>query len=456
MEQGMKNELFDSMPIPKAVIRLAIPTVLSSLVMILYSMADTYFVSMLNDPIQNAAVTLASPLLLAFNAVNNLFGVGASSLISRSLGVNDRKEARHSSTFGIYGAVFAGLLISVFSFSQQGIVLGLLGTSAETMESTNSYLFWTVYLGAVPSILNVVLAHIVRAEGASLHASLGTMTGCVLNIVLDPVFILPEGMDLGAAGAGMATFLSNCAACLYFFLLIFYKRKQTCICMDPRELRLSRRIVLGVCGIGVPSALQNLLNVIGAALLNNFAAAYGADVVAAMGIANKIYTVPLQISLGFAQGVMPMIGYNYASGNDQRWKKTFWFTLDFSIIAMTLVSAAFFFWSDEIVRRFIANQEIIAYGGYFLQIMSLALPFLCLDFIAVIIFQACGLGKQALFFAILRKALLEIPALILLNKMLLFYGLPWAQVVAEVGMAIAAVVLLRRIFKNSKNHSLSV
>ena len=175
------------MPIPKAVMQLAIPTVISSLVMVIYNLADTYFVGMLNDPIQNAAVTLAAPVLLAFNAINNLFGVGSSSMMSRALGSKDMDTVYKSSAFGFYCALFSGLLFSVLYTVFSAPLLVVLGANAETAQATGGYLMWTVSFGAAPAILNVVMAYLVRAEGASLHASIGTMSGCLLNILLDPI-----------------------------------------------------------------------------------------------------------------------------------------------------------------------------------------------------------------------------------------------------------------------------
>ena len=226
-----KLELFETAPIPKAVMKLCIPTVLSSLVMVLYNLADTYFVGMLNDPVQNAAVTLAAPVLLAFNAVNNLFGVGASSMMSRALGSKDYETVRRSSAFGFYCSTICGLLFSLLATIFMSPLLAMLGADSVTQGATADYMFWTVSLGAAPSILNVVMAYLVRAEGASLHASIGTMSGCLLNIILDPVFIMPWGLNMGAAGAGCATFLSNCVACLYFAVLLLKKTgEHLCLC----------------------------------------------------------------------------------------------------------------------------------------------------------------------------------------------------------------------------------
>ena len=447
MEDQQKLVLFEQTPIPRAVMQLAVPTILSSLVMVLYNLADTYFVGMLNDPIENAAVTLAAPVLLAFNAVNNLFGVGSSSMMSRALGRRDYDTVYRSSAFGFYCAVFFGILFSVgFTvFKEQFLVI--LGASAETSVQTAGYLEWTVTFGATPAILNVVMAYLVRSEGSALHASIGTMSGCLLNIVLDPFFILPWGLNMGAEGAGLATFLSNCVACLYFFVLLFVKRGKTYVCINPKMFRLDKAIVIGVCGVGIPASIQNLLNVTGMTVLNNFTSAFGSDAVAAMGIIQKINQVPLYISLGLSQGIMPLISYNYASGNIKRMKGTLTFSIKVALTFITTVSVCYFLGADVMVRLFMKNESIIAYGSRFLRGFCLGLPFLCMDFIAVAVFQATGLGKYAFLFAVLRKIVLEIPALYILNQLFPLYGLAYAQLTAELILSAAAVIVLVRLFK---------
>ena len=170
MDNAKKTSLFEQTPVPKAVMQLAIPTILSSLVMVLYNLADTYFVGMLNDPVENAAVTLASPVLLAFNAINNLFGVGSSSMMSRALGRKDYDTVYRSSAFGFYCSVFCGLLFSLLCVLFSNPLLRLLGADSNTTDATAGYMLWTVYIGATPAILNVVMAYLVRAEGAALHA----------------------------------------------------------------------------------------------------------------------------------------------------------------------------------------------------------------------------------------------------------------------------------------------
>ena len=449
-QANSKTELFESMPIPKAVMQLSIPIVLSSLVSIVYNLADTFFVGMLNDPIQNAAVTLVYPVMLAFNAVNNLFGVGTSSMMSRALGSGDHEKVRKCSVFGFYGALFSGLLFSLVCTVLRTPLLHLLGADSSTLDVTGNYMFWTVCCGAMPAILNVVQGYMVRSEGASLHASIGTMSGCILNILLDPIFILPWGLNMGAAGVGLATFLSNCFACGYFLVLARVKRGKTFVCMDIRKLKtVTKDIVLGIFGVGIPASIQNLLNVVGSTILNNFTAAYGASAVAAMGVAQKLNMIPMQMGMGFSQGIMPLVSYNYASGNSKRMKRSILFAAGIVVPFMLTVTAFYYFGAPTLIRLFMDNAEIVDYGSRFLRGMCLASTFLCVDFLAVGVFQSLGMGRNALIFAVLRKVVLEIPLLFLMNAAWPLYGLPYAQVIAEVILAAAAVVMLRRIFRQA-------
>lgn len=447
MEDEKKTRLFETVSIPRAVMTLSVPTMISALVMVIYNLADTYFVGMLNDSVQNSAVTLAAPVLLAFNAVNNLFGVGSSSMMSRGLGRKDYDTVYRSSAFGFYCALFCGILFGAFCTIFKTPLLKVLGADEITAAATGGYLKWTVSCGAVPAILNVVIAYLVRAEGSSLHASIGTMSGCLLNIILDPLFILPQFLNMGAAGAGLATFLSNCAACLYFFVLLFVKRGKTYVCIKPTMFGFKRTVMLGVFAVGIPAAIQNLLNVTGMTVLNNFTSGFGSDAVAAMGISYKINMVPMQISMGLGQGIMPLVSYNYASGNVKRMEKAITFTIKISMIAMISVAALYFVFAGGLISLFMESETVVAYGKSFLRGMCLGIPFLALDFLAVGVFQACGMGKKSLLFAILRKIVLEIPALFILNYFFPLYGLAYAQMTAEIILAAAAIVVLTRIFR---------
>lgn len=208
---------------------------------------------------------------------------------------------------------------------------------------------------------------------------------------------------------------------------------------------------MGICSVGIPAAIQNLLNVTGMTVLNNFTSSYGSDAVAAMGIAQKVNMVPLYFALGLSQGIMPLISYNYASGNVKRMKNTLSFTVKISLSFMVMVSVFYYFGAGFLTSLFMKNDAIISYGTRFLHGLCIGLPFLCMDFLAVGVFQACGMGKKAFVFALLRKIILEIPALYILNWLIPLYGLAYAQFTAEVILAVAAVITLLGIFRRLEN-----
>lgn len=450
MEHTKKEEIFETYSVPKAVATLSVPTILSSLVMVIYSLADTYFVGLLNDPIQSSAVTLAAPVLLAFNAINNLFGIGGSSMMSRALGRKDYDTLRRSSSFSFYGALIFGGLFGLLCTVFRAPLLTMLGADASTAVSTGQYLNWTVTFGSIPAILNVVMAYMIRSEGSAMHASIGTMSGCLLNIVLDPIFVLPFGLNMGAAGAALATFISNCVALIYFLAYLFVNKRNTYVCISPRAFSLKKDVLSGVFAVGIPASIQNLLNVIGMTILNNFASPFGTQALAAMGISSRINMFPMYIFLGLSQAIMPLVSYNYASGNIQRMKESLYFTRRIAVLLCLAITSVFLLFPEPLVRIFINDAGTIAYGAEFLKGLCLALPFMCIDFIAVNTFQAVGMGKESLIFAILRKIVLEIPALVILNALFPLYGLAYAQAIAEFILAIAGTIVLARFIKKQE------
>ena len=443
--QNTNEKLFEETPVPQAVQTMMIPTIIGALVTVLYSLADTLFVGMMNDQIQNAAVALAAPALLAFNAVINLFGIGSSSMMSRALGRGDLKTVCASASLGFYGTVVRGARLSALCYIFMQPFVVLLGGDINTAAATTAYMNWAVVCGAIPTILNVVMGYMVRAEGASLHASIGTMSGCILNMILDPFFILPWGLGMGAAGAGLATFLSNCFACCYFFVLLMVRKKKTNINLNPKYLSLTKEIVFGVMEVGIPAAIQNLLNVTGMTILNNFVAGYGSSAVAAVGIAQKVYMVPIQVALGGTQGVMPLVGYSYASKNKQRFEETIQTVMKLLVPCMVLIMILCWIFAPSLIRLFMKNEEVITYGAMFLRGFCMCMPFMLVDFLAVSVFESVGMGKTALVFAILRKIVFEIPAIVILNKIFQASGITYAGFVSEFILSIFAVILLRRI-----------
>ena len=267
--------------------------------MVLYNLADTYFVGMLNDPIQNAAVTLAAPVLLAFNAVNNLFGVGSSSMMSRAMDAGITRR---------YTEVPPLVLLRCFQWNPvfpplygiSAAVAESSGVSSETSGATAAYLNGQS-CGELPPPSECGNGISGAGGGSALHASVGTMSGCLLNIVLDPVFVLPWGLTYGGGGRRTG-YLPVQLRGMYLFLCAAVCETGKDVCVHQAQMfSLKKEIVTGVCGVGIPASIQNLLNVTGMTVLNNFTSGFGSDAVAAMGISQKINTVPMNISMGLSR-----------------------------------------------------------------------------------------------------------------------------------------------------------
>lgn len=444
-QRSNKTELFERMPVTKAIFKLTIPMIISSIISIIYNLADTYFVGMMNDPLQNAAVTLVGPAMVLFYGVTNLFGIGASSLMSRKLGEKQYDAVQRASATGLYMGLFCALFISAVTLIFNSSVLTILGSSEITHDVTKQYLFWTVGLGAVPGIMNILFSFIIRAEGRSMQASIGAISGCLLNIILDPFFILPFGLNMGAAGAGLATFISNCIAFLYYLILLVVIRKNTFVSINPKYFTPKAYVLSDIFIVGFPGVIQNLLNVISMTIMNNMASGYGTDLIASMGIVGKINQIPIQVIFGFSQGIMPLIGYNFACKNIPRVKETIRkeFVVILGLLAVIMIS--FIGFSNQIVRAFLNNDNIVTIGSRFLIGATLSLPFMSVDFITVGISQSFGMGKVALFFSILRKLCFEIPFIFIFARVFGMYGLAFPAVGAEVLMCITALFVLKKL-----------
>jgi len=447
MQKTDKAYLFEEMPVMKAIFKLSVPVIISSVISIVYNLSDTYFVGMLNEPVQNAAVTLVAPAMVLFFAVTNLFGIGSSSLMSRKLGEKKFEDVKRAGATGLYLGLFCAFMISAVTLIFNPFVLHILGTSDITYAVTKQYLFWTVGLGAVPGIMNILFSFILRAEGRSIQASVGAVSGCILNIILDPFFILPFGLNMGAAGAGFATFISNTFACLYFLVLLFIIRKKTYVSVNPKYISFKPEILKDIFVVGIPGVFQNILNVIGMTILNNLAAGYGTDVVASMGIVGKINQIPIQVIFGFSQGIMPLIGYNFACKNTARVKETI--RKEFSIILglLALIIVVYVLGGKSIVRLFMDNDSIVEIGYRFMLGMALCMPFMSLDFVTVGISQSFGIGKIALAFSFIRKLFLEIPFIFLFSKLFGMYGLAFPAAGTEIIMSIIALIVLIKMIK---------
>ncbi len=429
----------------RSVLELALPAVISQIIMVVYNLADTYFVGRTDDPNKVAALTLCMPMMLLMTGMANLFGIGGSSMIARFLGRGDFNKAQRSSAFAIWCAVMLGFIYSLAVLVFCPTVLRLLGATDSTFKFAREYLTWVVIAGALPSILNALLAHLIRAEGNSRLASLGVSMGGVLNICLDPLFmfvLLPTGHE--TQGAAMATMLSNTAAAVLFAVHIIRHGKESVLTLDPRNVSLKDGIPSGVISIGIPSFLMTILSSFSNIVVNNLISAASSAAIAGMGIAKKINMLSFRVTTGITQGSLPLIVFNHSAGNYRRMKKSIaisaGISVGFAFICM-LVSRTF---GAQLVRLFIDNEETIAYRSSFIRIICFAMPLAAVSMSSMMMFQAAARKVESTALSVLRKGILDVPLMFILNRSLSVRGVAMATPIAEaLGVCICAVLLIR-------------
>ena len=442
-----RTEIFENTPIKKAVLLQIVPAIASQMIALLYNLADTYFVGLINDPVQTAAITVVSPCFVMLTAISNLFGVGGASAIARALGKKEPDRARQIASVSFWGGLVMGILFALLFWLLERPILTLCGAREETFAVVMAYAKWVVVIGGPWTVLNTLLANLVRAEGSARRAFVGVSLGGVLNIALDPLFVLPRFLGWGAAGAGIATAISNMAATVYFLCGIFRRRQDTVLSVAPGHLRHTRAHLGGILVIGFPSALQYALTVVAVAAQAKFVSAYPTEAVAALGIVKKIDQLPLYFSIGVANGLLPLLAYNHAAGNTARRSQAFRFgtltAVSFSLCCLIL----FEIFAEPLVGLFIKNPQTVAYGASFLRLMVTAMPMMSVCYPMIVQFQAMGKAGESLICSVLRKGVLDIPLLFIMDALLPLYGCMLVQPTVDSISLIVALLLYRRIRK---------
>lgn len=447
--QNRELEIFSTMPVKKAVISLAVPTVISQLITVVYNMADTFFIGQLNDPKQVAAATVVMPIFMFLTAFANLFGLGGSSLISRCLGIDEHEKAKNCASFCIWAGILISFLYGVMIVVFCPFILPILGANKDTWSYCYQYTFITIGIGAVPTVMNAELAHLIRAEGYSKEASIGVAFGGILNIILDPIFIL--GFHMEIKGAAIATMFSNICAMVYFFAFIYKIRKESVITPALKKFTLKNNIPIEVIAVGLPSFIMTFMSSLSNTTLNYLVASYSNEAIAGMGIAKKIDLIAFAIAQGMTQGTLPLIGYNYASKDTKRMKETIRTVLVYSLVVACIGAIVIYIGAVPITRCFIQDINTVHYGQKFLKIICLACPTTALNFMIITIFQATGKKFQPLILSFLRKGGLDIPLMILFHNISGVNGIAWATPIADwMAFVISAVMItfyMKKIIK---------
>lgn len=280
-------------------------------------------------------------------------------------------------------------------------------------------------------------------------ASFGVSFGGVLNINLDPFFVLPQFLNMGAAGAGLATAISNLAAAVFLLCYLVWS-KSTVLHLAVRELQATGTHLRTILSVGFPSALQYALTVVAVAAQSRFVSKYATEAIAALGIVKKIDMLPLYTAIGIATGLLPLLAYNYASGNQQRRQDAFRFGCTIAVGFSLLCVAAFESFAPQLTGIFIDDPVTVRYASQFLRRMVLAMPLMSLSYPMIIQFQAMGKARESLICSILRKGVLDIPLLFLMDAIFPLYGCMWVQPIVDTIALSAALILYKRLKDSEK------
>ena len=446
--------IFEEAPVAQAVFTMAIPTIITQLINIVYNFADAWYVGRTGSAAMMAALSVSLPIFIIIQALANLFGIGGASAISRALGRHDPKRARKILAFSLFGGLMAAILYGIVVFFARPVLIPLIGGNTDSYPYIYDYMFWTMVVGAVPTLGNALCGHLVRSIGAAKEAGFGMSMGGVLNIILDPIFmfvLLPRGMEV--TGAAIATCLSNTAALTYFIIYLYRHRDNPVFTFSPADFTVREGIPGEVFSIGTAAALQTTLAMVSNIFANKLVVEYGTAAVAGMGIAKKVNMIAFNTSLGLTQGVLPLIAYNYGARKFERMNKVIRFTTTVALSYTICCTIFFRVFARQLITFFISDPASVEFGTRFLSVIAFAAPLCALSFMANTIFQAAGKRRASFTLSIMRKGVVDIPAMYVFKMLLGLNGVTLATPFAEVTSAITAAVLYRKFRKDLEENS---
>lgn len=453
MEKEMQDkttEIFKNAPVPKAVIVNVVPSIVSMIMVLLYNLADTFFIGQTKDAYKVAAVSLATPAFMIFMAIGMLFGIGGTSLISRMLGEGRREKAKNTSAFCFWSGLSIGVIamILIWIFSEN--ICRLIGASDDTIGYTLEYVN-IVAFGVPFLIVANSFSNIIRAEGMPKTAMIGMIIGNMMNIVLDPIMIL--ALDWGVAGAALATVLGNVfAAGFYIFHLV---SKKTMLSINPKNYKVSDRICTGVLAIGIPASLNSMLMSISNILINNVMTRYGDMAVAGLGVAMKVNMIVVMLLIGLGTGIQPLLGYCYGAGNRKRYMSVLRFSLILAFCMSAVMTVVCYCGAGPLVTAFLDNQDAFVYGMSFSRIYILSGPVMGILFVLINAIQSTGAAIPSLILSVSRQGILYIPILAVFSQIfdearMVALAQPVTDYLAAALAVVLFIVTYKKYFKHMK------
>ena len=436
-----EKRIFDTERLIPSYFKLAMPVVLGMVITLIYSLADTYFIAKTGDAMLVAGVSLCSPLFTALMAVGNIFGQGGSSLISRKLGAGEEDDVRRASAFCFYIAAACGAVIAIVLLLARGPMLALLGASEKTHGYASGY--YTVISAAAPLvILSFIHSNLIRSEGLSGLSMITSVSGSVLNIILDPIFISVLGW--GAQGAALATVLGYVLSdtlCLLFVL-----RKTRALSVDIRRAHVSRGELGQILSVGFTAAITNIASSVCVVFMNQFLLSYGEEKIAALGIVMRVTMIVQLILVGFSFGGVPLFGFLYGAQEKEKLARLIRFCRLFLCLLALAESVAVFLLAPQLLRIFMDDPGIVADGTRMLRWQIPGMVFCAVVLLHTCLFQASGKALQALMMSLSRQGLLFMAVFLIATAIGQYDGFLTAQLIADALSAALALFLYKRTF----------
>ncbi len=437
-EKASSLEIFETMNIPRAVMKLAIPAIIAVLFTMIYNLADTFFIGMTNSDFQVAAVSLCTPLFMVFTAIGTVFGMGGSSVISRAMGAGRMEYVKKVCSFCMWAGLVVGVIVLIIYFLFMNPLLTMLGTSEFTREYARNYLQMIAIAGPF-AIIPSAFANIIRCEGKSMIAAVGMIGGNILNIILDPIFILACGM--GTRGAGLATMLSMIAATIYY-VVYFMRSKTSLLSIRIKDFSMKEKIVPNVLSIGIPACLGSVMITVSTIIEQSMMARYGDLPLAAVGIALKILMIATMIAGGIGQGVQSMLGYCVGARMWERFNKTLRFSLLFAFFLCLALCIVCMIWTAPLARLFLTEVDSIGFAVTFSRILLWTSPIAGMFYVCQNTMLAMGIPMQSLILNISRQGFVLIPLLFIMRAIMGMNGILWAQPISDIISFVLAILLL--------------
>lgn len=441
-------EIFSKAPVSQAVFKNALPAMAAMLMVLVYNLADTFFIGQTHDALQVAAVSLATPVFLIFMAVGTIFGIGGTSVISRALGEGNEDYAKKTCAFCMWSCIIVGIVMAVLFLIFMKPILSLIGASSDTWDLTKTYLTIVTCSGPFVLISNCY-TNIIRAEGKSGNAMMGQLLGNLFNVILDPVMILGFGWNI--AGAAIATVIGNVIGAGYY--ICYFLRGKSSLSISFKNFTMKNKVCSSVLAIGIPAALGSLLMSISQIIINSQMAEYGDMAIAGMGVAMKVTIITGMICMGLGQGIQPLLGYCVGARLWKRFKDIFNFSAIFALILGTSLTILCYFFANQIVSVFLTDTTAFDYAIQFSRILLTTSFLFGLFYVLVNSIQAMGAATASLIISLSRQGIIYIPALFILKAALGLTGLACAQPVADISSTILAAILYIKTYRKlSRKH----